>query len=62
MAVIGQLVTRLLAASHSWRREDGQGMAEYAMILLFVAVACVAAFTLFGNSVNATVSSVVTKF
>ena len=28
--------------------EDGQALAEYAMILLFVAVACVAAVTLLG--------------
>ena len=62
MAVIGRTAQRLLAASQSWRRADGQGMAEYAMILLFVAVACVAAFTLFGNTVNTTVSSVVNAF
>ena len=62
MAVISRTASRLLAASPIWRRDDGQGMAEYAMILLFVAVACVAAFTLFGNTVNDTVSSVVTKF
>ena len=31
--------------------EEGQALAEYAMILLFVAVACVAAATLFGTSV-----------
>ena len=30
------------------RAEDGQALAEYAMILLFVAVACVAAVTLLG--------------
>jgi len=29
-------------------KEDGQALAEYAMILLFVAVACVAAVTLLG--------------
>jgi Flp pilus assembly pilin Flp len=62
MAMISRTVSRLLAASPIWRREDGQGMAEYAMILLFVAVACVAAFTLFGNAVNTTVSSVVSSF
>jgi len=28
--------------------EDGQALAEYAMILLFIAVACVAALTLLG--------------
>ena len=31
--------------------EDGQSLAEYAMILLFVAVACVTAATLLGTSI-----------
>ena len=31
--------------------EDGQTLAEYAMILLFVAVACVTAATLLGTSI-----------
>ena len=31
--------------------EDGQALAEYAMILLFVAVACVAAVTLLGTPI-----------
>ena len=31
--------------------EDGQALAEYAMILLFVAVACVAVVTLLGTRV-----------
>jgi len=30
------------------RDQEGQALAEYAMILLFVAVACVAALTLLG--------------
>lgn len=31
--------------------EDGQSLAEYAMILLFVAVACVAVVTLLGTPI-----------
>lgn len=31
--------------------EDGQALAEYAMILLFVAVACVAVVTLLGTPI-----------
>ena len=33
------------------RGEEGQTLAEYAMILLFVAVACVAAVTLLGTPI-----------
>lgn len=62
MAVIRRAASGLRALSQTWRREDGQGMAEYAIILLFVAVACVAAFTLFGSAVNTTVNSVVNAF
>jgi Flp pilus assembly pilin Flp len=35
-----------------FRREEGQTLAEYAMILLFVAVACVAALTLLGAPIR----------
>lgn len=33
-------------------RERGQGLAEYAMILALVALACIAALTFFGTSLN----------
>ena len=33
------------------RGQEGQALAEYAMILLFVAVACVAAVTLLGTPI-----------
>ena len=62
MTVIGHAARGLQALARTWRREDGQGMAEYAIILLFVAVACVAAFTFFGSAVNTTVNSVVNSF
>jgi len=39
--------------SRAFRRgEEGQGLAEYALVLSFVAVACVIAFTAFGTAVN----------
>ena len=47
-----------MAAGCDWVRKeriigkDGQALAEYAMVLLFVAIACVAAVTLFGVSVR----------
>ena len=61
MAVIRRTAQRLLAVSQSWHREDGQGMAEYAMVLLFIAVACVTVFTLFGNAVNNMVNTIATS-
>jgi Flp pilus assembly pilin Flp len=33
-------------------REDGQGLAEYAMILALVALACIVALAFFGNSLS----------
>ena len=34
------------------RCQEGQTLSEYAMVLLFIAIACVAAVTLFGTSVR----------
>lgn len=34
------------------RRQEGQALAEYAMILLFVALACIAVSTLLGTTVQ----------
>ena len=62
MALIGRAASWLLARTQNWRREDGQGMAEYALILVCVAIACVAAFTLFGHAVNNSVNSVLVGF
>lgn len=32
--------------------EDGQGMVEYALIIALIAVVCIAAFTIIGQSVK----------
>ena len=40
------------------KREEGQTMAEYALILVLVAVAAIAAFRLLGNNISAKVSSI----
>jgi Flp pilus assembly pilin Flp len=39
-------------------REEGQTMAEYALILVLVAVAAIAAFKLLGTNINAKVSNI----
>jgi pilus assembly protein Flp/PilA len=40
------------------KRDEGQTMAEYALILVLVAVAAIAAFRLLGSNINAKVSSI----
>jgi Flp pilus assembly pilin Flp len=53
----------LTKVSRAFRRgEEGQGLAEYALILGFVAVACVAALTAFGTSVSGHLNSVAGLF
>jgi Flp pilus assembly pilin Flp len=42
-------------------RDEGQTMAEYALILVFVAVAAIAAFKLLGNNINSKVSDIATQ-
>jgi pilus assembly protein Flp/PilA len=38
--------------------EEGQGMAEYALILVFIAIACIGAFTFLGGKVGNKVNEV----
>ena len=42
------------------KRDEGQTMAEYALILVLVAVAAIAAFKLLGNNINSKVSKIAT--
>jgi pilus assembly protein Flp/PilA len=42
------------------KREEGQTMAEYALILVLVAVAAIAAFRLLGTNISAKVSKIAT--
>ena len=53
----------LTKVSRAFRRgEEGQGLAEYALILTFIAVACVGAFGAFGTSVSGHLNSVAGLF
>ena len=53
----------LTKVSRAFRRgEEGQGLAEYALILIFVAVACVVALGAFGTAVSAHLSSASAMF
>jgi pilus assembly protein Flp/PilA len=35
-----------------WRNEEGQGLAEYALILALIAIVAIAAVTLLGGSIS----------
>jgi Flp pilus assembly pilin Flp len=43
------------------RREEGQGLAEYALILFFIAVVAVASLTLLGGKISLLLSEVATS-
>jgi pilus assembly protein Flp/PilA len=43
------------------REEDGQGLAEYALILFFIAVVAIAALTFLGSDISSLFSQVATS-
>jgi pilus assembly protein Flp/PilA len=58
---MNRLYARLTAAVLSLKdREEGQGMAEYGLILVLVALACVLAFTSLGTTLATKIGEVVT--
>jgi pilus assembly protein Flp/PilA len=62
MAIIDRTFVQLLATLASLKnREDGQGLAEYGLILALVAVVAVGAVTLLGTNVSAKISSIATS-
>ncbi|HZD86892.1 MAG TPA: Flp family type IVb pilin [Gaiellaceae bacterium] len=56
LAVAQSLAYRILSAD--WKREDGQTMAEYGIILAVVAVVAVAAFIALQGGITNTLNSV----
>jgi pilus assembly protein Flp/PilA len=50
------IVPRLL--SRVAREQDGQGLSEYAFLLVLIAIACIVALTLLGGSLASILSSV----
>jgi pilus assembly protein Flp/PilA len=42
-------------------KEEGQGLAEYALILVLVAIVCVAALIFLGGSINNVLNNVATN-
>jgi pilus assembly protein Flp/PilA len=43
------------------REEEGQGLAEYALILVFIAIVAIAALTLLGTNISSVLNSVAGK-
>jgi pilus assembly protein Flp/PilA len=43
------------------RNEEGQGLAEYALILFFIAVVAIAALTFLGSDISSLLSKVATS-
>ncbi len=43
------------------RDEAGQGLSEYALILFFIAVVCIAALTFLGSDISSLLSNVATS-
>lgn len=59
LAVANTLAFRLL--TKDWKREDGQTMAEYGIILAVVAVIAAGAFVLLEGGISNTINSVTSK-
>jgi len=56
---INETVLRFLARVQSARDEEGQGLAEYGLILALIAVVAIAALTALGNGIVGTLNQVV---
>jgi pilus assembly protein Flp/PilA len=54
------LATALRALMGSVREDEGQGLAEYALILVFVAIVVIAALTLLGSNISSVLNSLAT--
>jgi Flp pilus assembly pilin Flp len=50
-----------LRLQHGLRREEGQTMAEYALILVLVAVAAIGAFKLLGTKISDKVNNIASQ-
>ena len=57
---MSELLVRFLAMVHylKGKDEEGQGLAEYALILVLVAIVCVVALMFLGTSINTVLCNV----
>ena len=58
MATIDWLFVQLLTARYGIESEEGQGLAEYGLILALIAVVCVGALTVLGGKVSDVLNNV----
>jgi pilus assembly protein Flp/PilA len=58
MTLIDKAIVAILSKAFAVKDEEGQGMAEYGLILALVAVVCAAAFTLLQGGINTTLNKV----
>lgn len=61
MAQLNDFVVRLAAWAESRKGEEGQGMAEYGLILALVAVVAAVALTALGPAIAGKINQVVTS-
>jgi pilus assembly protein Flp/PilA len=60
--VLNFFVPYLSGLVTSVREEEGQGLAEYALILAFIAIVAIAALTFLGSDISSLLSKVATSF
>ncbi len=58
MSMIDRVFVQLTSAFYGARDEEGQGLAEYGLILALVAVLCVAALTTLQGGISGTLNKV----
>jgi pilus assembly protein Flp/PilA len=46
------------AVAGAWKREEGQGLTEYALILALIAIVAIAALKFLGGKVTSTLSAI----
>ena len=58
MSILDRLFTQAMSTAERGRSDErGQGLAEYALILVLVAMVCVGALTLLGGSVSSALNN-----
>jgi len=58
MSIIDRMFMQLVSAAYGAKDEEGQGLAEYGLILALIAVVCVVALQTLGGGISNTLSSV----
>jgi Flp pilus assembly pilin Flp len=62
LRLTGPVVRGATSARARLARDEGQALVEYALILFFIAIVCVAVLTLLGTRVSEVLQNVVTGF